>query len=63
MSDKKKKKQQDAEMQNVQEALSKSEAFIETYRKELLYGIGVVVILVLAVLAFQIGRASCRERV
>lgn len=53
MSDKKKKKQQDAEMQNVQEALSKSEAFIETYRKELLYGIGVVVILVLAVLAFR----------
>ena len=53
MSDKKKKNQGDVEMQNVQEALSKSEAFIETYRKELLYGVGAVVILVLAVLAFR----------
>ncbi|HPW89985.1 MAG TPA: tetratricopeptide repeat protein [Paludibacteraceae bacterium] len=50
---KKKKQQGEFEMPNVQEALSKSEAFIETYRKELLYGIGAVVILVVAILAFH----------
>ncbi|MBP7965428.1 MAG: tetratricopeptide repeat protein [Paludibacteraceae bacterium] len=61
MSDKKKKNQQDAEMQNVQEALSKSEAFIETYRKELLYGVGIVVVLVLAVLAFRMYYLEPRE--
>lgn len=61
MSEKKKKKQEDVEMQNVQEALSKSEAFIETYRKELLYGVAAVVVVVLAVLAFRTYYIAPRE--
>ncbi len=48
----KKKQVEDVQMENVQEALSKSEAFIEQYRKQLIYGIGAVVLVVLAIIAF-----------
>ena len=44
----KKKEQEDVHLENVQEALSKSEAFIEQYRKQLVIGVAVVVAVVVA---------------
>lgn len=41
------------ELQQVEQVLSKSEAFIEKYQKQLLAGVAIVVLLVLAVLAFK----------
>lgn len=41
------------ELQQVEQVLSKSEAFIEKYQKQLLAGVGIVILLVLAVLAFK----------
>ncbi len=46
------KKKQD-EFENVQEALSKSEAFIEKNRKSLLYGVTIVVAVVLAFIGYN----------
>lgn len=48
-----KKQEEDVKMENVQEALSKSEAFIEKYRRQLLIGIGIVVAIVLAIILFR----------
>lgn len=51
---KKKKEQQAADqIENVQNAISKSEAFIEKYQNQILYSVLAVVVLVLAVLAFR----------
>ncbi len=50
---KNKVQKEDEKMENVQEALSRSEAFIEKYRNQLLIGIGVVVIVVLAIILFR----------
>ena len=49
----KKKEQEDVHLENVQEALSKSEAFIEQYRKQLVIGVAVVVAVVVAVILFN----------
>lgn len=40
-------------LKTVESVLSKSEAFIEKYQKQILYGLGIVVLVVLAVLAFR----------
>ena len=49
----KKKEQEDVHLENVQEALSKSEAFIEQYRKQLVICVAVVVAVVVAVILFN----------
>jgi tetratricopeptide (TPR) repeat protein len=49
---KKEVKKQD-ELENVQHALSASEAFIEKYQKQILYVVAAVVLVVLAVLSFH----------
>ena len=41
------------ELENVELVLSKSEQFIEKYQKQLLIGLGVVLAIVLAIMAFQ----------
>ena len=41
------------EVENVENALTKTEIFIEKYRKEMLIGLGVIVAVVLAILAFN----------
>lgn len=48
-----KKVVESAELENVERALSSSEAFIEKYQKQILIGVGVVVLVVLAVMAFN----------
>lgn len=40
-------------LQNVENVLTKSEIFIEKYQKQIIYAVGVVVLIVLAVLAFR----------
>lgn len=40
-------------LQNVENVLTKSEIFIEKYQKQIIYAIGVVVLVVLAILAFR----------
>ena len=40
-------------LKSVESVLSKSEAFIEKYQKQILYGLGVIVLIVLIVLAFH----------
>lgn len=42
-----------SEAENIENALTKTEVFIEKYRKEILIGLGAVVAVVLAVLAFN----------
>ena len=46
-----KKVVESAELENVERALSSSEAFIEKYQKQILIGVGVIVLVVLAVMA------------
>ena len=46
-----KKVVESAELENVERALSSSEAFIEKYQKQILIGVGVIVLAVLAVMA------------
>jgi len=41
------------ELENVQNVLSTSEAFIEKYQKQILMGLGIIVLVVLAVLGFR----------
>lgn len=41
------------ELENVQHALTTSEAFIEKYQKQILTAIGIIVLVVLAILAFR----------
>jgi len=41
------------ELENVQHALTTTEAFIEKYQKQLLFGVAAVVLIVLAVLSFK----------
>ncbi len=41
------------ELENVEHVLSASEAFIEKYQKQIIFGVGVVVMIVLAVLSFK----------
>jgi tetratricopeptide (TPR) repeat protein len=53
MSKKEKKGTQIQEFENVQNALSKSEAFIEKNQKMLLYGFAAIILIVCAVLAYQ----------
>jgi len=40
-------------LKTVENVLSQSEAFIEKYQKQILYGVGIVVLVVLAILAFR----------
>jgi tetratricopeptide (TPR) repeat protein len=40
-------------LKTVESVLSQSEAFIEKYQKQILYGVGVVILIVLVVLAFR----------
>ena len=40
-------------LKSVESVLSQSEAFIEKYQKQMLYGVGIVVLVVLAILAFR----------
>lgn len=61
MAQKQKQTKEDVQMENVQEALSKSEAFIEKYRKQLTYGVGIVVVIVLAIILFQTYYLKPRE--
>lgn len=49
----KKEAQEPDNLKTVENVLSKSEAFIEKYQKQILYGVGVVVLVVLAILAFR----------
>jgi tetratricopeptide (TPR) repeat protein len=49
---KKAAKKQD-QFENVEQVLSASEAFIEKYQKEILYGLGVIAVLVMAFLAIN----------
>lgn len=58
----KKKEQEDVHLENVQEALSKSEAFIEQYRKQLVIGVAVVVAVVVAVILFNTYYLAPREQ-
>ncbi len=57
----KKNKNQDQELQNVEQALSASEVFIEKYKNQILYILGGVVLVVLAVLAFKSWYIAPRE--
>ncbi len=57
----KKNKNQDQELQNVEQALSASEEFIEKYKNQILYVLGGVVLVVLAVLAFKAWYIAPRE--
>ena len=41
------------EFENVEQALTKTEAFIEKYQKHILWGVSIIVLIVVAVLAFQ----------
>ena len=50
---KNKNQNQDQELKNVENALSASEVFIEKYKNQILYVLGGVVLLILAVLAFR----------
>ncbi len=56
-----KKNQTKDELENVQEALSKSEAFIETYRKPLLIALAVIIVIVVAVVLFRSSYLAPRE--
>lgn len=58
---KEKKVKGDVQMESVQEALSRSEAFIENYRKQLIVGTCAVVAIVLAIIAFNSFYLSPRE--
>ena len=62
MSKKNKGKQPVDQLENVQNAIGKSEAFIEKYQNQILYAVLAVVILVLAVLAFKNYYVSPKEK-
>ena len=47
------KKEKTDELESVEHVLSTSEAFIEKYQKQILFAVAVVVLLVLAVIAFR----------
>lgn len=49
----KKEEKKHDELENVQHALTTTEAFIEKYQKQLLIGVGVVILIVLAILSFR----------
>jgi tetratricopeptide (TPR) repeat protein len=49
----KKEEKKHDELENVQHALTSTEAFIEKYQKQILIGVAVVVLVVLAVLSFR----------
>ncbi len=49
----KKEEKKHDELENVQHALTTTEAFIEKYQKQILMGVGVVVLVVLAILSFR----------
>jgi tetratricopeptide (TPR) repeat protein len=49
----KNEKKKNDELENVQHALTSSEAFIEKYQKQILIGVGVIVLLVLVVLSVR----------
>ncbi len=57
----KKNKNQDQELINVENALSASEVFIEKYKNQILYVVGSVVLVVLAILAFKAWYIAPRE--
>ncbi|MDP4270680.1 MAG: tetratricopeptide repeat protein [Bacteroidota bacterium] len=56
------KNQNPIELENVQEALTKSEQFIEKYQKQMLIGLAVVVVAVSGVLAFNYAYIKPKER-
>ena len=58
---KNKNQNQDQELKNVENALSASEVFIEKYKNQILYVLGGVVLLILAVLAFRAWYIAPRE--
>lgn len=60
MSNKKNVKQ-DQDFENVENALSASELFIEKYRNQILYVVGAIVLVVLAVLGFRAWVVAPRE--
>lgn len=49
----KKDKHQDRELENVENALSASEAFIEKYKKEISYVLGGIILITIIILAFK----------
>jgi tetratricopeptide (TPR) repeat protein len=49
----KKEENKHDELENVQNALTSTEAFIEKYQKQILFAVGAVVLIVLAILAFR----------
>jgi len=49
----KKEEKKHDELENVQHALTTSEAFIEKYQKQILVGVGIVVLFVLVILSFR----------
>ena len=49
----KKEEKKHTELENVEHALTASEAFIEKYQKQIIFGVGAVVLIVLAVLSFK----------
>ncbi len=56
------KNQGPIELENVQEALTKSEQFIEKYQKQILIGLAVVVVAVSGVLAFNYAYVKPKEK-
>lgn len=56
-----KKNQTKDELENVQEALTRSEAFIETYRKPLLITLAAIVVVVVAIVLFRSSYLAPRE--
>ena len=48
-----KKKHQEDELENLEVALTRSEAFIEKYQKELLTAVGIIVVVVIAIIGFN----------
>ncbi len=56
------KNQSPIELENVQEALTKSEQFIEKYQKQILIGLAVVVVAVSGVLAFNYAYVKPKEK-
>lgn len=47
------KKEKTDELENVEHALTASEAFIEKYQKQILFAVAVIVLLILAIIAFR----------
>ena len=53
MSKKQREQRTETNLENIGEALSSSEQFIEKNQKAIMYGLGIIVLVVLAVLAYH----------